>query len=211
MVESSLNLNHQRQLSFIRVYTQLSWRSEIFPLFKQVGSLGFLCSTLRRFCSVFLFDFLKWYLTLCQIYWIPIYNSWNWFVLWWRTHGSKNMQISDFFCKDGCVYLIEDNDVRKQFKYCLSSGHLTDPNFLAPNRRPYNILLLLLPYFWKYLLATCSGIFSFFFFNLFLCTAFFVISVLFYLNLRHFNYELIGYFQDHAQCVISTVLAGHRP
>ena len=33
---------------------------EILPPLKQVWSLGFLCSSLQRFWSVFLFDFLKW-------------------------------------------------------------------------------------------------------------------------------------------------------
>ena len=84
----------QQKLSFIRVV--------IFHVreFKQVWSLSFLCSTLRRFCLVFLFDFLKWNSILCQIYWIMDYNNhWNWFVLRWRTLGSKNMQISNFFDK----------------------------------------------------------------------------------------------------------------
>ena len=56
----------QGKLSFIRVYTQMIWRTfwrvfcEVFPLLKQVWSLGFLCSTVRRFCLPFLFDVLKW-------------------------------------------------------------------------------------------------------------------------------------------------------
>ena len=36
----------------------------------------------------------------------------------------------------------------KQINIC-GSSHSIDPNFLALNRWPYNILLLLLPYFWN--------------------------------------------------------------
>ena len=74
----------ERKLSFIRVLT-LMWfgglfcaRPAIFPPFRQVWSLGFLWSSLQHFWSVFLFDFLKWNSTLCQIYWIPDLQLLKW-------------------------------------------------------------------------------------------------------------------------------------
>ena len=60
--------------------TYLIWRvfgarPQTFPPFKQVWSLFFLWSTLQHFWSVFLFSFLKWSSSLCQIYWIPDLQS----------------------------------------------------------------------------------------------------------------------------------------
>ena len=48
---------------------------KISRLFKHVLSLGFLCSSLSHFWSFFLFTFIKWNSTRCQIYWIPDLQS----------------------------------------------------------------------------------------------------------------------------------------
>ena len=59
-----------------------------------------------------------------------IYNCWNWFVLWWRTFGSENMQIPDKFWQDHFKiaifgqHLIGDGDVWKHFKYWLCSSNV---------------------------------------------------------------------------------------
>ena len=126
MTESSINSNHcplniwikmtfielllHRKLSFIRVYSQViefdglfGTHPEILPPFRQVWSLGFLWSTSDIF-YVFLFDFLKWNLILCHIYWIPDLQLLKLVCLWWRKLGSENMQIPDFFGQHGHAF-----------------------------------------------------------------------------------------------------------
>ena len=104
-----------QQSCHLSLYTirLFGWLYDAFPknfprLLKQVWSLGFLCSTLQRFCSVFLFDVLKWNSPFARFTEYRIYNHCNWFVLWWQTPGSQNMQIHDFFWQDGDVCLIEE-------------------------------------------------------------------------------------------------------
>mgnify|MGYP001795785305 CR=1 FL=1 len=58
---------------FWQAFWHVFWKLNL--VLKQVWSLGFMCSTLWHFCSVFLFDVLKWNSILCQIYWIPDLQS----------------------------------------------------------------------------------------------------------------------------------------
>ena len=82
----------QRKLSFIS-YTLLKWFGGLwthlldtrpkFCAFETSLKFGFFeCRTLRRFCTVFLFDFSKWNSTLCSRFTdYRIYNQWKWLVL----------------------------------------------------------------------------------------------------------------------------------
>ena len=70
--------------------------SSNFPAFRQFWSLGFLWSSLRHFWSVFLFDFLKWNLTLCQICWIPDLQLLKLVCFMVANTWEENMQILDF-------------------------------------------------------------------------------------------------------------------
>ena len=79
-------------------------RSEIFPPFKQGWSLEFLCSPLRRFYSVFLFQFLKWNSTLCQICWITDLESLKLFLFYADEYlEAKICRFTAFFTRWQCL------------------------------------------------------------------------------------------------------------
>ena len=86
-------------------------RPENFPSFKHVWTMGSLyinATLIRRFCSVFLFEFLKRISTLCQIYWILDLQSLKLVCFEVKNTGRETMQIS------GCqwqndVYSIEES------------------------------------------------------------------------------------------------------
>ena len=70
----------------------LDARPEILPPLKQVWSLGFLCSTLQRFCLFFLFDIFK-----MEFNPLPDLLNTGFTIieigLLWRTLATENKQI----------------------------------------------------------------------------------------------------------------------
>ena len=93
MAESSITSKHWSYESkwFLWAFTPkkaVVYHSN-FSAFQASLKLGFLCSTMRHFCSVFLFDSLKWISTICHIYSKPdmqtlklfcfmVANTWKW-------------------------------------------------------------------------------------------------------------------------------------
>ena len=111
----------------------LTYAQKFSRLVKQVWSLGFVCSTLRSFCSVFLFDVLKWDSTIYQIYWIPNLQLLKLFCFTvantWKRKYANSWQ---FFWQGGHVlYLIEDYYVRKYFKYWFFRSFIKILNLLT--------------------------------------------------------------------------------
>ena len=66
------------------------------------GFLVYKRNTLRRLCSVFLFDFLKRSSTLCQIYWKPDLQSLKLVCFVLENTGRENKLISQSLCRQ-CV------------------------------------------------------------------------------------------------------------